>query len=92
MQRTEQEAASRQCPVDLCNAERQDLPCALGTAFKLADALAKLSQHGIDSMVGHGRIVAPSGFQAVPQAGMFIICSYCSTESIGPALRKSHLG
>jgi hypothetical protein len=41
------------------------LPCAHRAAFKLADALAKLRQHGVEGMVCHGRIVTPSGFSAV---------------------------
>lgn len=92
MQRTESEPSARQCPVDLGNTERQDLPRALRAAFQLADTLAKLRQDGVEGMIGHGRIVAPSGFAAVFQADMFIICSDCSTESIGPPVRKMFLG
>lgn len=65
VQRPEGEPSSRQCPINLGDAERQDLPCALRAAFKLLDTLAKLCQHGVEGMVGHGRIVAPSGFPAV---------------------------
>ena len=65
VQRAEGEPSSRQCPINLGDAERQDLPCARRAAFKLLNALAKLGQHGVEGMVGHGRIVAPSGFAAV---------------------------
>lgn len=92
VQRPEGEPSSRQCPINLGDAERQNLPWALRAAFKLLDTLAKLCQHGVEGMVGHGRIVAPSGFPAVLYADMFIICSDCPTESIGPSLRKSPLG
>lgn len=40
MERTEGEPSSGQGPIDLRNAERQNLLCALRTAFELADALA----------------------------------------------------
>ena len=65
MERAEGEPSPRQCPINLGDAERQHLPCALRAAFKLLDALAKLCQHGVEGMVGHGRIVAPSGFPAL---------------------------
>lgn len=65
VQRPEGEPSSRQSPINLGDTERQDLPCALRAAFKPLDALAKLCQHGVEGMVGHGRIVAPSGFSAV---------------------------
>jgi hypothetical protein len=91
VQRTESEPSPRKYPVELCNAERQNLPCALWAAFQLADAFAKLCQQGVEGMVGHGRIVAPSRCSAVFQADMFIICSDCFRESIGPAAGKSAL-
>lgn len=91
VQRTESEPSPRKYPVELCNAERQNLPCALWAAFQLADAFAKIRQQGVEGMVGHGRIVAPSGCSAVFQADMFIICSDYCCESIGPAARKSAL-
>ncbi|MBN9056349.1 MAG: hypothetical protein J0H80_21855, partial [Rhizobiales bacterium] len=59
------EHSSRQYPINLGDAERQDLPRARRAAFELLDALAKLGQHGVEGMVRHGRIVAPSGFSAV---------------------------
>jgi len=65
MERTEGKPSSRQGPIDLRNAEWQNLPYALRTAFQLADALAEFRQHGIEGMIGHGGIVAPSGFAAV---------------------------
>lgn len=89
--RAESEPSPRKYPVELRNAERQNLPCALWAAFQLADAFAKLRQQGFEGMVGHGRIVAPSGCSAVFQADMFIICSDCFRESIGPTARKSAL-
>ena len=44
VQRAKGEPSARQHLVDLSNAKRQDLPCALRAAFQLGDALAKLRQ------------------------------------------------
>ena len=54
MQRAERQPPSRQAPVDLFDAERQDLAAARSASFKALDALAQ----SLDNRLGGGHFVS----------------------------------
>lgn len=78
----------RQHPVDVANAERKNLPCARRAASQLPEAIATLRQHGVVSMIGHGRSVAPSGFQRSRKSSKGV-WGHMATSSTGSVFRPN---
>ena len=88
MQTPEGKSAPWKSRVDLSDTEGQDTTSASLPALKALDAGSKLCNDGIGGSLGHSKNGSFQGFAALCEADMFIICSDCFRESIGPLGRQ----